>query len=692
MEPSDRREDENELYQESIEVTGVDGGFTTSPEQEKQETNHPERGELKAPRESKELREKTEERTKRLLHVEDSDSSIGGDGVDLDGDAKALENANAGPAFSSTEARSKANGGDEYVGVGGKTRNTESKLQSLTSSITHPKNFIKSTAQRTTAKQLSKIQDPFAPRRSDLQVVETYDELQRTKSQIGIPVESRDEAAKSQEETLKALEKRRESTLATWITGRHVQRVRVAPRGRFMPPRFEDFVDRDEEGEEVRVRWEQWLGRWLLYYTQDFSTQYVDEFVDLPFDVNTLRLYAERVIVASAPWQTWLMHIRSVYRWEDPAETGRWFALFVFLWYNSKIMTFVSHYENLSTVLWTVRCVASQSHPSSGRSQNSNIGIGGATAYKIGELIGKHGREGWLQPMIDHMGPLIQAQIGDLANILEVMYNFYHWKAPQKTVASLYFFFTCFLISATADMEFCMKIIWFIIGGTFFICGPYGIYRLTVRHSKFSGYFIIKLTPSLAEWTFQYLRRESQSSRETPIQEKIERIHHDEETPMKRQNGSPVHHHHHHHRHSPPEPLSTDENEAEDWQSADSAAHNTLNDQTILSCKCECSGTSGRLAISSSSIHFARSRPPKDELWRRSFSDLVAMSKTSQPAAIGIHRHHHHHHHNDHKRALDLEFADGEVVRLGGFRERDRAFNCIVGVSGLRWAVANDRK
>jgi hypothetical protein len=79
----------------------------------------------------------------------------------------------------------------------------------------------------------------------------------------------------------------------------------------------------------------------LLYYSQGFSAQYVDEFVEPTFDVDILRLYAERVIVASAPWQAWLMHVRRVYLWEDPIETGRWFALFVFLWYHSKIMTFV---------------------------------------------------------------------------------------------------------------------------------------------------------------------------------------------------------------------------------------------------------------------------------------------------------------------------------------------------------------
>jgi hypothetical protein len=44
----------------------------------------------------------------------------------------------------------------------------------------------------------------------------------------------------------------------------------------------------------------------------------------------------------------------------------------------------------------------------------------GGTAYRFGELIDKHGRENWLEPLIDELGPYIQLQLGDVANMLEV--------------------------------------------------------------------------------------------------------------------------------------------------------------------------------------------------------------------------------------------------------------------------------
>jgi hypothetical protein len=78
-------------------------------------------------------------------------------------------------------------------------------------------------------------------------------ELQRTEFRT-------DGTVKIQEETLEMLEKRRESALIAWIAERHVQSVRVAPNQQFAFPKFEDFVEKNSIGEEVRVRWEHWLG------------------------------------------------------------------------------------------------------------------------------------------------------------------------------------------------------------------------------------------------------------------------------------------------------------------------------------------------------------------------------------------------------------------------------------------------
>lgn len=43
--------------------------------------------------------------------------------------------------------------------------------------------------------------------------------------------------------------------------------------------------------------------------------------------------------------------------------------------------------------------------------------------YKFGELIDKYGRDGWLEPLLDDLGPYIQLQVADLANMLEVFHK-----------------------------------------------------------------------------------------------------------------------------------------------------------------------------------------------------------------------------------------------------------------------------
>lgn len=46
------------------------------------------------------------------------------------------------------------------------------------------------------------------------------------------------------------------------------------------------------------------------------------------------------------------------------------------------------------------------------------------TASKFGELIDKHGRNDWLGPVMDDLGPYLQLQLGDMANMLEVFSKF----------------------------------------------------------------------------------------------------------------------------------------------------------------------------------------------------------------------------------------------------------------------------
>ena len=43
------------------------------------------------------------------------------------------------------------------------------------------------------------------------------------------------------------------------------------------------------------------------------------------------------------------------------------------------------------------------------------------TPWQLGEIIEKHGREEWIDPLLDQLGPYLQLQIYDIANLLEIM-------------------------------------------------------------------------------------------------------------------------------------------------------------------------------------------------------------------------------------------------------------------------------
>ena len=255
--------------------------------------------------------------------------------------------------------------------------------------------------------------------------------------------------------------------------------------------------------------------------------------------------------------------------------------------------------------------------------------------------------------------------------------SFYHWKDPKKTVASVSFIASCLLVSLLADMEFCMKIVWFIIGGSYFLCWPvsshYPKYRYLVSPFK----WVLWDIPTNAEWSFAYLRRQAQITRERIIGEKVEEAHFRElanpvaaassgsmtEAPEIMFAGS----------HSEDEESTDDDNES--WYSTCSTT-SVLEASDMRSFRCQSNKVVGRLVVFSNGIRFVRSLPKK-ELWRRTYLDLAEVRKAegstiSRLASLSRHQ-------------LEIICFDGSKLHLEGIRERDEAFNAIIAYSGIKW-------
>lgn len=297
-----------------------------------------------------------------------------------------------------------------------------------------------------------------------------------------------------------------------------------------------------------------------------------------------------------------------------------------------------------------------------------------ATASKFGELIDKHGRDDWLGPMMEDLGPYIQLQLGDMANMLEVFSNFYHWKHPKKTRATLLFFASCLAVTLFTDMAFCVKMVWFIFGGVFFLCWPISSHFPKYRYLASPIKWALWEIPTHAEWSFLYLRSQAQLAREDLINGKIEGKYMGEvqnsvidpyfegNTALPRirvgddKSGS--------------EALSDDEG----WYSASSST-SVLGASDIRSFRASYQGTIGRLIVYSGGIRLVR-RMKQQELWDLPFHGLAEMRKVEGSKSSKL---------ISSPDQLELESVEGRIFSLGAMKERDEAFNTIIGFSGLQW-------
>lgn len=613
------------------------------------------------------LAKRAKVKTKKLLKVDGAATNIDA-ANDEDGPLQAI---NQDPAFNPGQITKSKQTSPSVAAE--KTRDV---VKSVGSAIAHPKDAIKGKITRTTAGQLSKTDRPYLSKNADLDYLRAHDNLKSAESTSSSRGETSDEdngaTVGHHKDKLREIEAQRESLRAAWTTSRHVRRVRVVPKRQINLPQDDFFVQRDANGHYVRYDWLKWLGYRLIYYTQDFSAQYIDDFDELPFSMDSSRHYVERLVMASAPWQSWAMKVRSVYRWEDPRTTGKWLALYVFLWYTEHIMGFLYGY-----IIYFV--IKNRFYPTSvesirdsmQRAQDSR-----SSAYELSELIDKHGRTDWLEPLIDNLGPYLQLQLGDIANMLEVFSNFYQWKSPRKTVATLTFFASCFLVSMFADMAFCMKIVYFIAGGSFFLCFPiasrYPKYRYLVSPFK----WVLWDIPTHAEWSFQYLRRKGQETRQQMIEQKVGDGHSHgvaKFAPQKFDSQIGI----------VPE-LRIDGDEAVDlyeYESDDSGFYSAssttsvLDSSDIRSFHAHFEGSVGRFIVFSKGIRFVRSLRKK-ELWRYDYLDIVEMRKVEGSRISKL---------TSSPNQMQIKCVNGSGLNLEGLRERDEAFNTVIAFSSLQW-------
>ncbi|KAJ9602174.1 hypothetical protein H2200_013294 [Cladophialophora chaetospira] len=350
------------------------------------------------------------------------------------------------------------------------------ELKSAAYLAAHPRRVMRSKATRIAADKLGR-RHPLLSLDRDQELLDAHDAFSQAVSSNTSGTSDLEDALSELDEAhnrVQKVEEHRESLQTAWIMSRHVSRVKV------VRPVLQPIKSHFKNGD--RFEWERYLGYLALYYTRNFTSSYIDDFESPPFDLEDLARIIERIAITSAPWQTFLINLRRIYMWQDPKRTMKWLGLFSVLWYTQHIMAFFYFFVIYSTLRnrfkeTSVRTV----RESVGRSVDRE-----ARVQAWGELIQRHGQQDWLEPLLDEVGPMIQLQLGDLADLLEVLVNFHRWERPELTLASLFFFLCCLLVTLCADMDFCMKLVWLIAGSGFFLTYPLATnfpkYRLLLSH------------------------------------------------------------------------------------------------------------------------------------------------------------------------------------------------------------------
>ena len=131
-----------------------------------------------------------------------------------------------------------------------------------------------------------------------------------------------------------------------------------------------------------------------------------------------------------------------------------------------------------------------------------------ATALSLAEFIAKRGDENWADDVVQVLGPWLMIQLADLANFFESIRNFYEWRKPYRTLATLTVLTGCILTTIFIPTWFLIKSSTFAMGFTFFAIFPLSVkypeYRLLLSPTK----RILWNIPTHAEWSVQYVQAE----------------------------------------------------------------------------------------------------------------------------------------------------------------------------------------
>lgn len=606
----------------------------------------------------------------------------------MDADGADIEGITDNPAFNTGKVFRK-----EREGPTGKAARAVDSVKSATRAVTHPRQHGKEKA----ARRMQPSQHPFLTAEADRELLQAHDDISISQDSSQETGGADDTLA--QRDRLAAVEKERNAMRNAWITSRHVKRARAVTTGQMQRPRLADYRTLDGDGNQHHVDWGRYIAHMLLWLSDDFGPPYSDDSDFIAFKRGTLIHHFERFLLATTPWQTWLLHVRRVYMWEDVWLTGRWLATFLFLMKTGYFMTYFYLF-----IVYIV--VLNHFNPSSVREMRRSHERAmdrGSHIHNIFELMQRHGDGQWIDPLLDEIGPLIQQQLGDFADYLEILQNFYSWSNPRATCNTIVFWLSCAAVSGLTSGGFGTSVLWWVAGLYFFASRPIASRYPRYRHLVSISRWVFWEIPTHAELAFQEIRDQATQSRLETMEERErdKRTAEAFDSPADgHADGHPI----------PTFTFNDGEQIADgdirrrrnsDSESSSSAGRSGAEEDSligskelILAFRGRCQSRTGRLSVTTTHLRFVTDIPraegfiikEHEVIVDRPYSELLEMRKAKTAASSK----------RDKFRqklvptpqqALVLTWTDGTETRVEEMRKMDECFNTIIGFSGLRWQV-----
>ncbi|KAL8641894.1 MAG: hypothetical protein Q9226_008572 [Calogaya cf. arnoldii] len=268
--------------------------------------------------------------------------------------------------------------------------------------IQHPVDTFKAKSQRKTNKEVAGyLLSPEVTHAQVVALIHAQDTSDNAKTES--------EKIKACED-LKQLKKARQDLFVRWTMDRHVFKVRRL-KSNNVPEGRQEEPDNESSRTIGQLGWKVYTQRLVLQQAEKYGGHYIGSFAEPPTaSQKSISAGMERLLIASSPWQELGMHIRRIYRWENQRETAAYLVAFIILWVYGALSAAAvlrRRYEKPSV---------QKLRKNIQRTEDSL-----STAHTLSEQIEKRGAQSWVDPLIEDMGEWLLLQLGDMANLLEIL-------------------------------------------------------------------------------------------------------------------------------------------------------------------------------------------------------------------------------------------------------------------------------